>query len=146
MCVFCLDISISDALFNGVDSYMTFLPVYIKRETHIITQIKPGTSSGLIFYASQHYHTIAGDFLALVLEEGYPELRFNLGSGLINVRSDLKLEIGNTRFLVTGVDGFVLFIFDYSVCWSSIQMEPIHVMIHPFLKPTSAKQFIVYCC
>ena len=109
MCFFCLDISISDALFNGVDSYMTFLPVYIKRETNITTQIKPGTSSGLIFYASQHYHTIAGDFLALVLEEGYPELRFNLGSGLISVRSDLKLEIGILAVLVLMVSCLLFF-------------------------------------
>lgn len=109
LCVFISELSISDPYFNGNDSFMAFTAVFIKLSTEITIQVKPEKPSGFLLYATQHHHTFAGDFLSLVLVDGFAELRFNLGSGLIKIRSNSKLEAGKIFFLMTLVATFSTF-------------------------------------
>lgn len=55
---------------------------------------KPETPNGLILYNGHKKNQPSGDFIALVLNDGHPEFRFNVGSGTAVIKGDKRLELG----------------------------------------------------
>ena len=101
---FITDISISDAFFNGRDSYMEFPPVPVQRETRVSMQMRAHADNGLLFYTCRHQHATARDFLAVTLAGGAVELRVDLGDGVRVLRSQTKIMC--TEFKYYDVTGF----------------------------------------
>lgn len=73
------------ALTTLPDSYLHF---------NFEVSFKPETASGLIIYNGQKKNNPTGDFISLVLNDGYPEFRFSCGSGPAVIRGDQRLELG----------------------------------------------------
>lgn len=55
---------------------------------------KPETPNGIIIYNGQKKAQPNGDFISLVLNDGYPEFRFSCGSGHATIKGDKRLELG----------------------------------------------------
>nr|XP_042896680.1 basement membrane-specific heparan sulfate proteoglycan core protein [Parasteatoda tepidariorum] len=85
---------------TGVVPYFSQTPLsYMKMPTladaYLVFEIelafKPESMNGLLFYNGQKQQ---GDFIALVLNNGYVEFRFELGSGLATIRSTEPVAMG----------------------------------------------------
>lgn len=61
-----------------------------EKSLKIDVQLKTLTSDGVVFYAAQKEDG-SGDYVALVLNDGFIEFRFELGSGPVVMRSDHRL-------------------------------------------------------
>ncbi|XP_034945971.1 basement membrane-specific heparan sulfate proteoglycan core protein isoform X4 [Chelonus insularis] len=66
------------------DSYLKF---------NIEVSFKPESYDGIIFYNAESADG-NGDFVILSLAEGYPEFRYDLGSGPATIRSDKTISLG----------------------------------------------------
>lgn len=72
------------------------LPTIADSYLHFSFEIsfKPETPNGIILYNGQKKNNPTGDFISLVLNDGYPEFRFSCGSGPAVIRGDKRLELG----------------------------------------------------
>ncbi|XP_071493021.1 uncharacterized protein [Diadema antillarum] len=73
------DIVISDPLFDGTLSYMSFArTTNLRFETSVLIEFRPLSDSGLLFYVASPLGPHAGDFFAVSLTQGFVELRYSL--------------------------------------------------------------------
>jgi hypothetical protein len=87
------DIVIEKLSFNdNLTSYMAFEPLEddSRDMTSIYVSIKPLHKDGLIFYTD---HGTFSDFLAIGLYDGFVELRYNLGSSTVEIKSATRVEL-----------------------------------------------------
>ena len=79
--MFGADLNISDPMFDGHTSYMAFHhPPNLKLSLSAQLQFKPASLSGLLLYAAEHLSEHTSDFMAVLLEEGHVQLRYNTGT------------------------------------------------------------------
>ncbi|XP_076866760.1 protein eyes shut homolog isoform X2 [Brachyhypopomus gauderio] len=95
-------LSISDAGFNASrSSWMSFPPVSMRHRTHLQLQFQTVSPEGIIFYTAQSPSAQAGDFISVVLSDGFVQLRYNLGDGTIVLQSRNRVDqTGRTWHLV----------------------------------------------
>ena len=86
------DVSISDASFISMHSYMAVRPPKTLRYiTEIHVQIKPRDDSGLLLYIAEHMTGRTGDFLSVSLHKGRIQLRYRLGKEQVTVVESLTV-------------------------------------------------------
>ena len=68
------------------DSALLWLSLEVK--------VKPEKEDGLLLYNADRYQADTGDFLAVVLAEGYLEVVLEDGSGVLVCRTEERLELG----------------------------------------------------
>ena len=54
---------------------------------------KPESEDGLIFFNGQN-NLGSGDFVSFGLQGGFPELRFNVGSGVTVIKAEKPIQVG----------------------------------------------------
>ncbi len=74
-----------------------------EKHNKLSLQVRTSSSDGLLVFASQGA-TLGGDFLALALSDGVPQVTFRLGKGQepVTVRAEVnavKLYLGNALFV-----------------------------------------------
>ncbi|XP_052873580.1 uncharacterized protein LOC128278894 [Anopheles cruzii] len=79
------------ACFTGTDSYFHYSDAETMRrvisyEIDLNLRFKTHSSSGLILWTGRHSALEGDDFLSLGIENGFLHLRYNLGSGEINIK------------------------------------------------------------
>uniref|UniRef100_A0AAG5D5E4 Pikachurin n=1 Tax=Anopheles atroparvus TaxID=41427 RepID=A0AAG5D5E4_ANOAO len=79
------------ACFTGTDSYFHYSDAETMRrvisyEIDLNLRFKTHSTNGLILWTGRHSALEADDFLSLGIENGYLHLRYNLGSGEINIK------------------------------------------------------------
>ena len=57
-------------------------------------KVKPESGDGVVLYNADRYQADTGDFLAVVLADGYLEVVVEDGSGVLVVRGEERLELG----------------------------------------------------
>ncbi|KAL4221169.1 Basement membrane-specific heparan sulfate proteoglycan core protein [Mactra antiquata] len=75
------------------NSYMAYTPlndVYL--DFDILLSLKPESTEGMVLYNGQ-YKDGGGDFVCFGLNEGYPEFRFDVGSGPAIIRGNQTLGL-----------------------------------------------------
>lgn len=78
-------VRVSEALFNHT-SYATYPTIRdALRTTALEMTIQPRSlDDGILLYNAQSDSGV-GDFIALILKDGYPEFRYDTGSGILHV-------------------------------------------------------------
>lgn len=79
------------ACFTGTDSYLHFSDAETMRriisyQIDLNLRFKTHSSNGLILWTGRHTAQEDDDFLSLGIENGYLHLRYNLGSGEVNIK------------------------------------------------------------
>ncbi|CAG0907620.1 unnamed protein product, partial [Darwinula stevensoni] len=89
-----------DAISNEVDwpgfsgrSYLAFPPLKGDLSLHLEMELKSFAHNGVLFY-DQGSEDGTGDFLALSLIDGHVELRYDLGSGSVRIKSPERVKPG----------------------------------------------------
>ncbi|XP_031335468.1 agrin-like isoform X3 [Photinus pyralis] len=104
-------INLSIPQFNG-SSYIVFPKLEGISKTFSMEVFFLSTfESGMLLYSGQ-LRNGHGDFISLNLVKGYLQFRFNLGSGVANITSDRKIEIGKwhwARISRNGREGLLHF-------------------------------------
>ncbi|XP_069115040.1 basement membrane-specific heparan sulfate proteoglycan core protein-like isoform X2 [Argopecten irradians] len=75
-------------------SYISYAPlndVYL--DFDILLSLRPETTDGLVIYNGQYDTGTTGDFVSFGLSEGYPEFRFDMGSGPAIIKGNRKLAL-----------------------------------------------------
>ncbi|XP_021372607.1 basement membrane-specific heparan sulfate proteoglycan core protein-like isoform X2 [Mizuhopecten yessoensis] len=75
-------------------SYISFAPlndVYL--DFDILLSLRPETTDGLVIYNGQYDTGTTGDFVSFGMSEGYPEFRFDMGSGPAIIKGARKLTL-----------------------------------------------------
>ena len=87
------------------------LPVTVAHSTLVSIIFKPQENSGLLIYSHQSTNGFpAEDFLALSLNDGFVEFRYNLGTGTVVIRSSNRVALNqwhNVTAARTDRDGTV---------------------------------------
>ncbi|XP_060073482.1 basement membrane-specific heparan sulfate proteoglycan core protein-like [Ylistrum balloti] len=79
-------------------SYISYPPlndVYL--DFDILLSLRPETTDGLVIYNGQYDTGTTGDFVSFGLTEGYPEFRFDMGSGPAIIKGDRKLALDQSH-------------------------------------------------
>lgn len=92
------DVRIQTPLFQNF-SYMLFQSTNIRSTTQISIRFKPATLSGILFYVGYSDHSDTGDFMSIFLHNGYVKLRYDLGKGVGEAKSNSTVSV-NTWFTV----------------------------------------------
>lgn len=79
------------ACFTGTDSYLHFsdaetMRQIISYQIDLNLRFKTHSANGLILWSGRHTANEDDDFLSLGIENGYLHLRYNLGSGEVNIK------------------------------------------------------------
>lgn len=87
------DITIQRPLFQNF-SYMLFEKTNVRSTTQITIRFKPETLSGILFYVGYNEQSVTGDFLSIFLHNGFVKLRYDLGKGVGEAKSNLTISLG----------------------------------------------------
>lgn len=93
------DITIQTPLFQDF-SFMRFQSTNIRKTSQISIRFKAGRVNGILFYSGYHDQSDKGDFLSIYLHNGFIKLRYNLGSGTGEARSNSSIDL-NTWYTVS---------------------------------------------
>lgn len=83
-------------------SYMMFAKTYIRSTTQITIRFKPETLDGILFYVSHEEQSTTGDFLSIILHNGFVKLRYDLGKGVGEAVSNVTVSL-NTWYTVKAI-------------------------------------------
>ena len=98
------NVGLSDARFTGDHSYMSVdLMTAVRFNTHVILEIKPESSDGLILHLSQRTNQF-GDFLSLLLVNGTLFFTYSLGSdeSVTTIRAPCCIELNSWHTISAG--------------------------------------------
>ncbi|XP_015780346.1 PREDICTED: agrin-like [Acropora digitifera] len=79
---------------------MRFQSTNIRKTSQITIRFKAGTVNGILFYSGYRDQSDKGDFLSIYLHNGFIKLRYNLGSGTGEARSNSSIDL-NTWYTVS---------------------------------------------
>ncbi|CAH3192107.1 unnamed protein product, partial [Porites evermanni] len=82
-----VDITIQTPLFQNF-SYMMFTKTNVRSSTQISIRFKPAVRNGILFYVAHDEQSITGDFLSIYLHNGFVKLRYDLGKGVGEAKSN----------------------------------------------------------
>ncbi|RMX46707.1 hypothetical protein pdam_00015679 [Pocillopora damicornis] len=83
-------------------SYMMFAKTNIRSTTQITIRFKPETLDGILFYVSHEEQSTTGDFLSIILHNGFVKLRYDLGKGVGEAVSNVTVSL-NTWYTVKAI-------------------------------------------
>ncbi|KAL9962211.1 hypothetical protein ACROYT_G031293 [Oculina patagonica] len=86
------DISIQTPLFQNF-SYMLFAKTDIRSSTQVTITFKPLALNGILFYVSYDDQSTTGDFLSIILHNGFVKLRYDLGKGVGEAKSNVTVSL-----------------------------------------------------
>lgn len=85
----------SESCFFDGSSFIELDTMKAYSKVHIQIKFVSFGSDGIILYNGQTNHG-EGDFIALLLKNAFVELRFNLGSGTVTLKSSKPINLGQT--------------------------------------------------
>jgi len=78
---------------------MMFPNTYIRSDTRITIKFKPLSLNGILFYVSRDDQSTKGDFMSIILHNGFVKLRYDLGKGVGEAKSNSTVTL-NTWHMV----------------------------------------------
>ena len=99
------NVQISDARLTGVHSYMAVeLHTSVRFNTHVMLQMKPESSDGLVLHMAQQRAGQRGDFLSLLLINGSLFFTYSLGvdDSVTTIRAPCCIELGEWHSVSAG--------------------------------------------